>query len=56
MRYPAIVDDLDSVSLQLFSESKEALANTRLGLLRLYLLKSVQQRNLIKKKFSKYFS
>ena len=54
VRYPAIVDDLDSVSLQLFSESREALANTRLGLLRLYLLKSVQQRNLIKKKFSKY--
>ena len=54
VRYPGIVDNTDSVSLQLFAESTEALNQTKLGLVRLYSLRSMQQRNLVKKNFSRF--
>ena len=54
VRYPGIVDNTDSVSLQLFAEATEALNQTKLGLVRLYSLRSMQQRNLVKKNFSRF--
>ena len=54
VRYPGIVDNTDSVSLQLFAGATEALNQTKLGLVRLYSLRSMQQRNLVKKNFSRF--
>ena len=49
VRYPGLVDKTNSVSLKLFSEFEEALESTKHGLIRLYLLRSVQQKNMIRK-------
>ena len=54
VRYPGLVDKTNSVSLKLFSEFEEALKNTKHGLIRLYLLRSVQQKNMIKKKYYRF--
>ena len=47
VRYPGLVDSTNSVSLKLFSEFEKIY--TKHGLIRLYLLRSVQQKNMIKK-------
>ena len=44
VRYPGLVDSTNSVSLKLFSEFEQALESTKNGLIRLYLLRSVQQK------------
>ena len=54
MRYPGLVDKTNSVSLKLFAEFEEALESTKQGIMRLYLLRSVQQKNMIKKKYSRF--
>ncbi len=53
IRYPAIVDKIDSVDLILLADQTEALAVTRKGVLRLCMFRSVQQRNSIQKKFAR---
>jgi len=54
VRYPGLVDSTNSVSLKLFSEFEQALESTKHGLIRLYLLRSVQQKNMIKKKYYRF--
>ena len=54
VRYPGLVDSKNSVSLKLFSEFEQALECTKHGLIRLYLLRSVQQKNMIKKKYYRF--
>lgn len=56
IRYPALVDDGDSVSVKLFAEEEVAREHHRLGLIRLFMLKSVQQRNLLRKQFARFLT
>ena len=53
IRYPALVDNESSVAVELFSDQREAQDKNRLGLIRLYMFKTVQQRNLLKKRFNR---
>ncbi|MEZ5492098.1 MAG: ATP-dependent RNA helicase HrpA [Gammaproteobacteria bacterium] len=43
VRYPGLVDELDSVSVRLFEDRFQAARQTRRGLVRLYRLRTVQQ-------------
>lgn len=54
IRYPALVDDIDSVAVRLFPEREQALASHRLGVRRLAMLNSVQQRNALRKSFTRF--
>ncbi|MDP6097857.1 MAG: ATP-dependent RNA helicase HrpA [Gammaproteobacteria bacterium] len=54
VRYPAIVDNGETVSIELFADPYEAEQQTRAGLIRLYMNRSVQQRNQIWKKFTRF--
>lgn len=54
IRYPAFVDREDSVDIQLFIDKKEAITKNRKGLVRLLMLRSVAQRNLLKKRFAQF--
>ena len=56
LRYPALIDAADSVDIRLFAERSLALENHRHGLLRLYQLRSSQQRSMLQKQFSRFFS
>ncbi|MDA1370645.1 MAG: ATP-dependent RNA helicase HrpA [Proteobacteria bacterium] len=53
IRYPALVDHTDSIAIELLAVEEEARAKTRSGLVRLYMLRSVQQKNMLKKKFAR---
>lgn len=53
IRYPALVDEGETVAIRLFADPGEARRINRQGLLRMYFLRSVQQKNLIRKKFSR---
>ena len=53
IRYPALVDEGDTVAVALFAESDAANRAMAAGLSRLYMLRSVQQKNILKKKFRK---
>ncbi len=54
IRYPALVDHSDSVGIELFADAVEADRSMRSGLIRLYMLRSVQQRNHLKKQFTRF--
>ena len=54
IRYPALVDEGESVSVRLLSDSAAASAETSRGLARLYMLRSVQQRNMLRKQFLRF--
>jgi len=54
IRYPAFVDNADSVSIELFADPVEAENTNRIGLARLFELRSVAQRNLLKKRFAQF--
>lgn len=54
LRYPALIDTHDSIAIELLSDKQQAKEQTTFGLLRLYMLQSVQQRNLLQKKFSRF--
>ncbi len=56
VRYPALVDEGDSVAVQLFAEQTAAATATKDGLIRLYALRSQQQRNMLRKQFSRFVS
>jgi ATP-dependent helicase HrpA len=51
VRYPALVDYEDSVSIELFADQKEARSLNKFGLVRLFMFRSVAQRNMLKKRF-----
>ena len=52
IRYPAFVDNGDSVSIQLFADQEEAKITHLEGMVRLLMLRSVAQRNFLKKRFT----
>lgn len=52
VRYPALVDAGEHVNLQLFADPVEAARTMAAGLIRLYMLRSVQQRNMLRKQFN----
>ncbi len=54
IRYPALVDAEDSVSLSLFADPDQAMASHRAGIIRLAMLNSVQQRNALRKSFTRF--
>ncbi|MEQ8953911.1 MAG: ATP-dependent RNA helicase HrpA, partial [Gammaproteobacteria bacterium] len=53
-RYPALVDDGHSVSIKLFSNKAEAVLQSRRGAMRLYMLRSVQQKNQLQKQLLRF--
>jgi ATP-dependent helicase HrpA len=53
LRYPAIVDNGETVSIELFADPYEAEHVTQKGLITLYSNRSIQQRNQIVKKFDR---
>lgn len=54
VRYPALVDEGDSAALRLFADKLEARQQHQSGLLRLYLLRSHQQRKMLEKQFRQF--
>lgn len=54
LRYPCLVDDGSSVSLQLSADPGESSSAHARGVLRLAMLNSVQQRNALKKSFTRF--
>ena len=56
LRYPALVDEKDSVAIRLFAKQSKANRMHREGLLRLYKLRSSQQRRMLAKRFSRFFT
>lgn len=56
VRYPALVDDGDSVRVKLFADETEAISHNHMGLMRLLMLKSVQQHNSIKKSGNRFLN
>jgi len=53
-RFPAILDKGDSVAIRLLADRDQARDETIAGLLRLYMLNSVQQRNSLRKQFTRF--
>lgn len=54
VRYPAFVDYADTVAIELFADSFMAANHNRSGLARLFMLRTVPQRNLLKKRFTRF--
>ena len=54
VRYPAIVDEVDSVSVALLDNSQEANVKSRQGAMRLFMLRTVAQRNALRKRFLRF--
>ncbi len=53
-RYPGLVDDTQTVSLRLFPREAEALSHSRRGVMRLFMLRSVQQKNQLQKQLVRF--
>lgn len=56
VRYPALVDEEDSVAIRLFADQIEARAQNSYGLMRLLMLRSVQQRNSVQKSATRFLN
>jgi ATP-dependent helicase HrpA len=56
IRYPALVDEGESIGVKLFTDQAEAVKANRSGLLRLLMLRSAQQRNSIRKSGVKFLN
>ena len=54
IRHPALLDRSDSVAVSLLADESEARRLTRRGLVRLYMLRSAGQKNMLRKKFSRF--
>jgi ATP-dependent helicase HrpA len=54
VRFPALIDGQTSVSIKLLSDQDQAIRSTRLGLSRLLMLRSVQQKNSITKSLNRF--
>ena len=53
IRHPALVDRQDSVEIKLFADQRQAESSHKFGLIRLFILRSTSQHNMLKKKFKK---
>ena len=53
IRHPALVDRQDSVEIKLFADQREAKLFHKFGLVRLFILRSISQHNMLKKRFKK---
>ncbi len=53
-RYPALVDETDSVSIVLFDNRREADSQSRRGAMRLFMLRSVARRNALRRQFLRF--
>lgn len=53
IRFPALIDEGETVGVCLFSDKFLALQKHKQGLVKLYQLRSIQQRNQLKKKFAR---
>lgn len=54
IRYPALVDCEDSVSVSLFADPDEARDSHAAGLIRLYMLRTAQQRRMLQKQLAAF--
>ncbi len=54
LRYPALVDEGDSVAIELLDSWRKAVALSRRGVLRLLLLRAAARRNALQKKFLRF--
>ena len=54
VRYPALVDEVDSVSVALLDNREEANAKSRQGAMRLFMLRSIARRNALRKRFRRF--
>ena len=54
IRFPALVDNSSSVAIKLFAEPGRALIEHQNGLIRLYMLRTPQQKKIIKKQFDEF--
>ena len=54
LRYPALKDGVDSVSAVLLDSRQEALAVSRRGAMRLFMLRTVARRNALRKRFLRF--
>jgi len=54
IRYPALVDCDDSVSVSLFADADDAKASHAQGLTRLYMLRTAQQRRMLQKQMASF--
>lgn len=54
IRFPALVDNGTSVAIKLFAEPGRALSEHQSGLIRLYMLRTPQQKKFIKKQFEEF--
>lgn len=52
MRYPTLVDKGDSVSLRLLADRSESIVRSRRGLVKLYMLRTLQQKKHLLKQFT----
>jgi len=53
IRHPALVDRQDSVEIKLFADQRQAESFHKFGLVRLFMLRSISQHNMLKKRFKK---
>ncbi len=54
LRYPALVDEGDSVALRLMESADEAAQASRQGAMRLFMLRSTSRRNALRKQFLRF--
>ena len=54
LRYPALVDEIDSVSVKLLDNREEADLQSRQGAMRLFMLRSVARHNALRKRFLRF--
>ena len=54
LRYPALVDEFDSISVTLLDSRQQANAKSRQGAMRLFMLRTVAQRNALRKRFRRF--
>jgi len=54
LRYPALVDEGDSVALKLMENAAEAAESSRQGAMRLFMLRSTARRNALRKQFLRF--
>ncbi len=54
LRYPALVDEKDSVAVRLFSDEHSAQLSHQKGLIRLFMIRTSQQRRMLIKQFAQF--
>ncbi len=54
LRYPALVDEISSVSVKLLDNRQEAETQSRQGAMRLFMLRTVARKNALRKRFLRF--